>query len=180
MKTEPPTNIFIEPLVEELTVAWNGFDLKSYKSPDVPVLVRLALLCVGCDIPASRKHCGFLGHSATMGCNKCMKAFIGGIGEKNYGGFNLSEWNLRNNSSHRKLVQKVMKAKTKGSRKELERKYGIRYSVLLELHYFDPVRMTIIDPMHNLFLGSAKHMLKNWNATKILRDEHVGMIQEKI
>ncbi|KAL3858314.1 hypothetical protein ACJMK2_012908 [Sinanodonta woodiana] len=73
-----------------------------------------------------------------------------------------------------------MKAKTKGSREELERKYGIRYSVLLELHYFDPVRMTILDPMHNLFLGSAKHMLKIWNATKILRDEHLGMIQEKI
>ncbi|KAL3858312.1 hypothetical protein ACJMK2_012906 [Sinanodonta woodiana] len=73
-----------------------------------------------------------------------------------------------------------MKAKTKGSREELERKYGIRYSVLLELHYVDPVRMTILDPMHNLFLGSVKHMLKIWNATKILRDEHLGMIQEKI
>ena len=24
------------------------------------------------------------------------------------------------------------------------------------MSYFDPVRMTIIDPMHNLFLGSAK------------------------
>ena len=34
---------------------------------------------------------------------------------------------------------------------------GCRYSVLLDLPYFDPVRMTIIDPMHNLYLGTAKH-----------------------
>ena len=36
-----------------------------------------------------------------------------------------------------------------------------RYSVLLELEYFDPVRMVVIDPMHNLFLGSAKHTMKD-------------------
>ena len=45
-------------------------------------LVRCALLCVACDIPASRKVCGFLGHSATLGCSKCMKAFPGNIGQK--------------------------------------------------------------------------------------------------
>ena len=46
----------------------------------------LALLCIGCDVPASRKLCGFLGHSATMGCNKCKKEFPGMIGEKTMGG----------------------------------------------------------------------------------------------
>ena len=32
----------------------------------------------------------------------------------------------------------------------------IRYSCLLQLPYFDPVRMTILDPMHNFYLGTAK------------------------
>lgn len=88
-KTEPPTNTFLQPLVDELQEAWEGVYLKSYSSPSIPVKYRLALLCVGCDVPASRKLCGFLGHSATVGCNKCKKRFEGDIGQKNYGGLML-------------------------------------------------------------------------------------------
>jgi hypothetical protein len=65
MKSEPPTNSFIEPLVDELQTAWDGFSMKRYKSLQTPVIFKLALVCVGCDITASRKLCGFLGHSAT-------------------------------------------------------------------------------------------------------------------
>ena len=35
-------------------------------------------------------------------------------------------------------------------------KTGAKYSVLLQLPYYDAVRFVIIDPMHNLFLGLAK------------------------
>ena len=38
----------------------------------------------------------------------------------------------------------------------LKRHIGARYSVLLELEYLDIVRFTIIDCMHNLFLGTVK------------------------
>ena len=31
-----------------------------------------------------------------------------------------------------------------------------QYSVLLELEYFDSSRFLVADPMHNLFLGTAK------------------------
>ena len=43
----------------------------------------------------------------------------------------------------------------------MESELGCRYSILLELPYFDPIRMTIIDPMRNLFLGSANHITKD-------------------
>ena len=43
----------------------------------------------------------------------------------------------------------------------METKLGCRFSMLLELPYFNPIQMTIIDPMHNLFLGSAKHITMN-------------------
>lgn len=43
----------------------------------------------------------------------------------------------------------------------MESKYGCRYSILLDLPYFDPISMTIIDPMHNLYSGTAKHILKD-------------------
>ena len=70
MDKEPPTNTFIQPLVEELKEAWNpGFQLKSHSSK--VLTYRVALICVGCDIPACRKLCGFLGKVSVfnyLGC----------------------------------------------------------------------------------------------------------------
>ena len=43
-----------------------------------------------------------------------------------------------------------------------ESKYGVRYSILLALPYFDPVKLTVVDPMHNLFIGTGKHAFKVW------------------
>ena len=66
MAHEPPTNSFLQPLVDELLCAWNdGFNI-SLKGTNVNV--KCALLCVGCDIPASRKLCGFLGNSFSIVC----------------------------------------------------------------------------------------------------------------
>ena len=39
-----------------------------------------------------------------------------------------------------------------------ELQLGCRYSVLVDLPYFDPIRMLLIDPMHNLYMGTAKHI----------------------
>ena len=180
MKTEPPTNTFLKPLVSELQEAWNGIFMTSFESPNKSVRFRLALLCVGCDIPASRKLCGFLGHAATKGCNKCMKSFEGGVGEKNYGGFNSDEWEMRNSEDHRKIVNKIVSTKTKTHRENLEKTFGVRYSVLLNLEYFDPIRMTIIDPMHNLFLGTAKKMLHIWKEKEILKPEDFKKIESQV
>lgn len=57
---EPPTNTFIKPLVTELNIAWRtGFNIYSIESRKIENF-KLALLCVGCDIPACRKIGGFL------------------------------------------------------------------------------------------------------------------------
>ena len=40
--------------------------------------------------------------------------------------------------------------------------------------------MTIIDPMHNLFLGTAKRMLILWKDHTILMPEHFNEIQNRM
>eukprot|EP00112_Aurelia_sp_Birch-Aquarium-sp1_P011448 Seg2408.2 transcript_id=Seg2408.2/GoldUCD/mRNA.D3Y31 product="hypothetical protein" protein_id=Seg2408.2/GoldUCD/D3Y31 len=62
MRHEPSTNTFLQPLVNELNEAWkDGFMLPSHGSAGRLNLFKVALMCVGCDIPACRKLCGFLG-----------------------------------------------------------------------------------------------------------------------
>lgn len=49
---------------------------------------------------------------------------------------------------------------------------------MFDLPYFDPVRMTIIDPLHNLFLGSAKHILKKvWIEKNLIPQKMFSGIQ---
>ena len=63
MKKEPKTNTFLEPLVEELLCAWyEGFHFTLPYVTHNPVTIRLALILVGCYIPACRKLCGLLGN----------------------------------------------------------------------------------------------------------------------
>ena len=121
--------------------------------------VRCALLCIACDLPAGRKVCGFLSHSATKGCSKCLKEFSGRVGSMCYSGFDRSLWPPRTNEIHRYNVNEVLKCQTKTTRAKKESELGCRYSVLLDLPYFDPPTMLAVDPMHNLFLGTGKHMI---------------------
>lgn len=60
-------------------------------------------------------------------------------------------------SRHREKNNESKQALTAIARQSLESQHGARYSVLLELPYFDVIRQHIIDPMHNLFLGISKH-----------------------
>ena len=118
-------------------------------------------MCVACDIPAGRKICGFLGHNARLGCSRCLKEFLGGIGSKDYSGFDRQNWERRTKIMHNNGAFKSRNLNTVTAIENEESRSGCRYSELLLLPYFDAPRMLIIDPMHNLYLGTAKYFFKN-------------------
>ena len=172
-------NSFLEPLIKDLTEFWEGVELNIRRHGKKKV--KCAVVCVSCDIPAGRKLCGFLGHSACLGCSKCYKKFPGSVGCKDYSGFNRNSWKVRTQSQHRKDVKKISDCTTVTARNSLESSLGCRYSVLLQLPYFDPPTMLAIDPMHNLFLGIAKHHLKRiWMSMGLLDDSKFDCIQKRI
>lgn len=103
--------------------------------------------------------CGFLGHGAHLGCSRCRKKFTGSPGGMDYSGFNRDSWEERTSAKHRENARKTQNCRTQSEQNERESETGCRYSVLLKLSYFDAPRMLVVDPMHNLFLGSAKHFL---------------------
>ena len=152
-------NSYLEPLVQDLLRLWKGLSL-TVKDLNGQYLVRCALLCVSCDLPAGRKVCGFLGHGARLGCSRCLKEFSGQVGSMNYAGFERQSWKGRSRLAHKQEALRTLDARSPAERAKLESKHGCRYSSLLQLPYFDPSRMLVIDPMHNLFLGSAKHFFE--------------------
>ena len=81
LDSEPKLETFLNPCVDELNGLWRGISMSTSLSA-VPLKVFAALICVAADIPATRKVCGFVGHSASRACSKRFKFFTGGFGEK--------------------------------------------------------------------------------------------------
>ena len=78
----------------------------------------------------------------------------------NYSGFNRTSWRPRSIAKHRD-VKTILKCTTKSEKQLKESVFGCRYFCLLELPYFDAIRKLIIDPMHNLYIGTTKSIMHN-------------------
>ena len=180
LESEPKLHTFLEPCVDELNGPWKGVRMSTSLSP-VPLRVVAALLCVAADIPATRKVCGFVGHSANKACSKCLNFFPGGFQEKkDFSGFQRRPlWPKRDGVSHKRNCEKLKAAKSQSEYDRLSRLYGVHYSALCKLNYFDCVRFHVIDPMHNLFLGTAKYVFKLW-AENIFSKQQLKELSEKI
>lgn len=179
--SEPPLtiNTYLAPIISDLLDLWKGVKMRLPDSTSITI--RCALIGVSCDLPAARKVCGFLSHSANLGCSMCYAEFSEGFGSRNYSDFDRNNWRMRTNNQHRADIKKIEKAKTKTEQLKLVKDLGCRYSVLLDLPYFDPVRMLLIDPMHNLFLGSAKHLTLDILIRRgILSKEDLDKIEQRL
>ena len=148
-------NTYLKPLVNELLELWKGIIMLSSCSH--------SSICTSCDIPASRKVSGFVGYSAYCACSRCLKPFSTEKfwGKADYSGTDRASWTPRSIDSHRKYALQYKSATTQQHQKLIEREHRCRYSVLLELPYYDVIRFCVIDPMHNLLLGTVKHMLSD-------------------
>ena len=177
---EPKENVnsFLSPLVQELNDLWNGVIIQSSldNSNHISIVVRLAIMSIACDLPAVRKTCGFAGHTAIKGCSKCKCEFT----SNNYSGYNRSTWVARDSTKHRKHAKTYASAQTASEQTQLLRKHGVRYSSLLELPYLDIVRCHVIDPMHNLLLGTAKHVMKIWLDRSIIVEKDLDRIENRV
>lgn len=148
------------------------------------VCVRAALTCCSSDIPATRKLCGFVGHSAKLGCSKCNKEFASlstdssRTNKRDYSGFNSTSWPSRNLLAHQTQASDHLNADNRQQQqKNVETERGVRYSILLELPYWNPIRFSVVDPMHNLFLGTAKHVMKVWINKNCITKQHFKEIE---
>ena len=179
---EGDINTFLSPLVKDLKQLFSGFFFKNPSSFLSVSTLRAVLMCLSCDLPATRKVCGFSNFNGLKGCSKCLKEFpTESFGEKpNYGGFNWQDWVPRDIATQKKYGIAFKDACTVTARKEITRSHGVKYSVLLELPCFDLVRQHVVDPMHNVFLGLAKHTIKTWKQNGIINVGMYSTIQERV
>lgn len=103
-----------------------------------------------------------MSHSSHSACSRCTKYFPhdNTLGKIIYAGFDNAH-PPRKQADHAAAGLRWSRADTLSKRNDIEKSTGSRFTELNRLPYFDCIRFIIIDPMHNLFLGTAKHVMKN-------------------
>lgn len=112
--SEPSKNInsYLTPFVSDLLSLWDGISFETHAHGKQTMYG--ALLCIGCDLPAGRKTCGFLSYVANLGCSRCYCNFGTGIfGKQNYSGFDRNNWTMRTNKKHRDDVKSILACSSK-------------------------------------------------------------------
>ena len=146
-------NHFIQLLVDELLVFWDPgvFYSRTAKYPEGR-LVRCALGPLVCDLPAARQVSGYGAHNARYFCSVCKlpRKDINEVTDP-------ESWPPRSRDDHRSAATAWKESTTTRGRKNEFAKHSIRWSPLLDLPYWDPIQFTVIDSMHNHYLGLLKH-----------------------
>ncbi len=174
-------NHYLAPIVDELEFLWDGITLNRTYESQGGKYIRAALILVSCDVPAARKICGHV--SALVSCHRCEKKANYENRQHNFAGMDdLEEWfYTRSSTEHRQHALNWRRCKSDASRKRMVKQTGVRWSELLRLQYFDPIRFIIIDPMHCLFLGIARWIVKRiWIEEGILAPKTLKKIQKKM
>ena len=123
--------------------------------------------------------------SMLVGCSKCKKMFPRidvrtGVLKGNFSGFERDQWPVRTHDYHKNQARRARDAATNNERLAIERESGARWTKLFELSYFNAVTDHAIDPMHLLYLGIAKKLMKHYYTSGLLTKEDVTNIQVRV
>ncbi|GET63698.1 hypothetical protein RIR_e11806_A0A2N0NM06_9GLOM [Rhizophagus irregularis DAOM 181602=DAOM 197198] len=66
-----------------------------------------------------------------------------------------------NPSLYRQYAYEWLQCNSKSSRDTHFKEHSVKWSELLHLPYMNPIRFAVVDPMHCLFLGIAKWIIKS-------------------
>jgi hypothetical protein len=155
----------LAPLVSDLLHYWKeGKLFVGTLSPQDVRLVRCALVQLVCDLPAARKVAGFPSHTARFPCSLCFS-------ERHL----LDDLSLarrtdlqRSKADHLHHAYQYKVSMTTSGKLMAEKElrltpHGVRWSILNELPYWDPIQCTVLDAMHLVLLGVCQfHWRKAW------------------
>lgn len=162
---EPKTyqiNHYLRLLVDELQELIPGVQIQTMHHGIQTV--KAALTMIACDLPATRKVIGMTSYNSTNACSKCNHIFESIPGHPLQRNFSAAprndDWTIRDAATHRENADVWLNTSTAVARSNLEKKNGVRYSELLRLCYFDPIKFVVFDICHNTFMGTAKRMMR--------------------
>jgi len=147
-------------VVAELLDFWKGIYYTVTFASMCGCLVKGAMIPLVCDMLAARQLAGFGSATSTWFCTFCLLTI------QDIENLDKSTWPVRD------LVAQIEKARlwrdceSETDRDACFKAHGVRWSVLLDLPYWNPILFSIIDSMHADYLGLIlSHCRKIWRIT---------------
>ncbi|KAF8223751.1 hypothetical protein L208DRAFT_1315437, partial [Tricholoma matsutake] len=139
-------------LVDDLLHFWHPGVLFSQTAVHTAgCLVQCMLLAVICDLGAIRRVAGFASISADHFCSFCR------LPKTERTNFDTMSWKQWTYQEHMSAAVKWRDALSRKSRDVEFEKNQVRWSELLRLLYWDPIKFSMLDVMHNIFLNDIPH-----------------------
>lgn len=147
------SNHYLEPVISQLQRSYeHGVKFSRTYKHTGGRQTRSAIAVLVNDLPGGKKVAQMASHSSKSHfCSLCTlhKDYINNIDP--------SCWTRRNSHTLRRAAYAWRNATSKANRDALFAEYGVRWSELWRLSYYDPVKMLVIDGMHNLFEGLVQY-----------------------
>ncbi|MBW0570240.1 hypothetical protein O181_109955, partial [Austropuccinia psidii MF-1] len=161
-------NWVLRPIVEHLKVLWDpGLHLSQTHMYPKGRMIFAAILPFFVDLPALRHALGFAAPTANCMCSYCL------LEKSQINNLDPQTWPLRNLSDHKHWATQSQDALNNNSKLKILQEHGVRYSVMLELPYWDVIKYHVVDAMHNLLLGMLKwHCQRFWCVSDIADEEN--------
>ncbi|KIN94225.1 hypothetical protein M404DRAFT_116852, partial [Pisolithus tinctorius Marx 270] len=146
-------NHYIRPLMNDLVAAWDS-GIRFLRMANHPggQVTRSAIALVVCDLPASRHLAAFAGIGSHFFCTVCSCYH-----KTNYSQTDFNNWMVCDKDKLRQYAEQWRDAHMSSTCDRIFKEYGVHYSELWCLPYWDPTHQLIIDLMHCILEGLVQH-----------------------
>jgi hypothetical protein len=188
----------LQPSIEELVLLYQNGLLVHVENEIEPITIRCCLFSINCDLPAKAKVAGHSGHAAINGCAHCIQQFehcsmskkciikcsIDAVRSRDREvkeipwPRTLIKYEKRTKDDHRAAIKRWNAAPNKTQRAAVKKDTGLSYTELIKLSYFDTIEQLTLDPLHLLYLGVAKHVMKHYVEIGVFSDLQLYKMQQ--
>ena len=143
-------NHLTSPVVTELEELWEGVIIPTFRHPE-GIQKRVGILFAVADLLGIRKLLGYAAVNAQKFCSFC------DLDHDKLGDIDQGIAQLRTGEDVRRAGRAYFDASTIETRKKLFKASGVRFSMVQQISYRDPVRHTVLGMMHNWLEGVLQH-----------------------
>jgi len=160
-------------LVSELLDFWKGIFYTMTFASSSGLLTKGAMIPLVCDMLAARQLCGHSSATSTLFCTCCLLPI------QEIENVDKSSWPQRDLGKQIEWAQRWRDCESEESRIEIFKEHGVRWSVLFELPYWNPILFAVVDSMHAAYLGlSQSHSRKFWRINLTIEGGDGSIIKE--
>lgn len=114
--------------------------------------MQSAVALVVCNLPAARHLEALVGVGSHFFCTACSCYH-----RSNYGRTDYQDWVPRDKDKVSAVAEQWRDVATSAECNKICKEYGVRYSELWHLPYWDPAHQLVIDSMHCILEGLVQH-----------------------